>query len=84
MAVEKLLRSTLISTDTYEQLIPIVDYTASQSTALKRWIDNLIKPVLLMVDMASAEHEADWRQHVWAVDERLPCFFASNHCNYAR
>ena len=79
MAVDELLRSPLISTDTYEQLILISDYKSNQSTTSKRWIDNLIKPVLLMVGIASAEQEADWRQHVWAVDERLPCFFASNH-----
>ena len=59
MAVGELLQSILVATDTYEQLIAIHDYKASQSSTAKRWIENLIKPVLLMMVFARAEREAD-------------------------
>ena len=71
-------------TDTYDQLVAIRDDKASQSRTAKLWVDNLIKPVLLMMFFVRAEREADWPLHLWAVAQMLPYFFASSHCNYAR
>ena len=84
MVVEELLRSIVTGTDTYDQLVAILDDKASQSRTAKLWFDNLIKPVLLMMVFVRAEREADWPLHLWAVAQMLPYFFASSHCNYAR
>ena len=83
MVVGKNLRSIVTGTDTYDQLVAILDDKASQSRTAKLWVDNLIKPVLLMMVFVRAEREADWPLHLWAVAQMLPCFFASSHCNYA-
>ena len=82
MVVEELLWSILIASGNYEQLIAILDDKASQSRTAKLWIDNLIKPVLLMVVFVRASRDASWRLHLCAVDEMLPCLFASRHLYY--
>ena len=84
MVVEELMRSIVVTTEDYEQLLSILDDKASHSRTAKLWIDNLIKPVLLMMVFVRAEREADWPLHMWAVAEMIPYFFASSPCNYAR
>ncbi|XP_038064765.1 D(1A) dopamine receptor-like [Patiria miniata] len=50
----------------------------------KLWVENLVKPVLLMMIFVRAEREGDWPLHLWAVNEMIPYFFAAGHHNYAR
>ena len=59
MVVEELLRYIVTGTDTYDQLVAILDDKASQSRTAKLWVDNLMKPVLLMMVFVRAEWEAD-------------------------
>ena len=46
------------------------------------WIDNLVKPVFIMMVFVHAEREADWSLHLWSVAQMLPYFFAAAHFNY--
>ena len=84
MVVEELLRPSIETCDDYDQLMAILNNKASKSRTAKMWIDNFIKPVLLMMVFVRAEQEADWPLHLWAVGEMIPYFFAAGHCNYAR
>ena len=84
MVVEELLSSIIVTSEDYEQLMSILNDKANKSRTAKLWTDNLIKPVFLMMIFVRAEREADWPLHLWAVEEMLPYFFASSHCNYAR
>ena len=70
--------------DTHSHEMSIVNDKANKSRTANLWTDNLIKPVFIMVIFVRAEREADWPLHLWAVEEMLPYFFASSHCNYAR
>ena len=84
MVVEELLSSIMVTSEDYDQLMSILNDKANKSRAAKLWTDNLIKPVFLMMIFVRAEREADRPLHLWAVEEMLPYFFASSHCNYAR
>ena len=86
MVVEELLRG-LITTgrfQSYSQLMKELEYLASQSRTTKLWLNNLIKPVLIMMLFIRAEREADWPLHLFATKMMMPYFFTSGHFNYAR
>ena len=59
-------------------------HRASRSRTSKTWVNNLIKPVLIMMQFVRAEREGDWPLHLAAVAAMMPYFFASGHFNYAR
>lgn len=84
MVTEEILRPLIQTSTDYEHLMSILNNKASQSKTAKMWVDNFIKPVLLMMVFVRSEREADWPLHLWAVGEMLPYFFAAGHCNYAR
>ena len=81
MVVEEILHSTLDNADNYNDLMTILEVKATES---KLWVENLIKPVFIMMLFVRAEREADWILHLWAVSRMLPYFFAAGHVNYAR
>ena len=86
MVVEQLLHS-VISQDTiqcYSQLMDVLETQASQSRTARIWLDNLIKPVMIMMTFIRAEREGDWPLHLFATQQMMPYFFASGHFNYAR
>ncbi|MES9884531.1 MAG: hypothetical protein ABW185_27110 [Sedimenticola sp.] len=84
MVVEDLLRGEMMDVTGYDELIVALEGKAEESRTTKLWVENLIKPVLLMMIFVRAEREADWALHLWAVAEMLPYFFAASHHNYAR
>ena len=84
IVVEELLRDILFKVDTYESMREILETNASQSRTTQLWVENLVKPIFIMLLFVRAEREADWPLHLWAVKEMLPFFFAAGHCNYAR
>ena len=67
-----------------QMLPPKLVIRASSSRTAKHWVDNLIKPVLIMMIFFRAEREADWSIHLWAVAAMQPYFFVTAHFNYAR
>jgi hypothetical protein len=85
MVAEEVLRGVLTSSIcSDEDLLSHLDSKASSSRTAKLWIDNLIKPVFIMMLFVRSEREADWALHLSAVNEMLPYFFAAGHFNYAR
>ena len=85
MTVETLLRELLIENcDTFEELMAILEERASLNRTTKLWLENLIKPVFIMMAYVRAEREADWGLHLDAIAAMLPYFFSSGHFNYAR
>ena len=57
---------------------------ASKSKSSKLWVENLLKPVLLVMLFVRAEREGEWPLHLYAVKKMMPYFFAAGHHNYAR
>ena len=84
MIVEELLHFTMENMDTYDQLISTLEGKAEESRTAKLWLDNLVKPVLVMMVFIRSEREGDWPLHLWAVTQMIPYFFAAGHSNYAR
>ena len=41
-----------------------LDQIASESRTVKLWVENLVKPVLLMMTYVMAEREGDWLLHL--------------------
>ena len=39
------------------------------------WVQNLIKPVFIMMAFVRAERKANWPLHLWAVEQMMPYFF---------
>ena len=64
LVTEELLRETILNSEENIDLITHLDGIATQSRTFKLWIDNLIKPVLLMMMFIRAEREADWPLHL--------------------
>ena len=50
----------------------------------EHWIENLIKPVLLMMMFVKAKRECDFTLHLLCCKMMMPYFFAAKHVNYAR
>lgn len=83
LAAEEVLRP-LISTVDIAELPAILDDLTRQSRTAKMWIENLIKPVFLIMRYVRSEREADWALHLDCVNSMLDMFFAAGHYNYAR
>ena len=84
---EELLRSVIVSMEgheSYSELIAVLDDRADRSRTTKLWVNNLVKPVLLMMMFVRAEREADWPLHIWTIQQMMLYFFAAGHFNYAR
>ena len=65
-------------------LMQILETEARKSQTTKRWVDVLIKPVLLTMMFVRVEHESDWPLHLAPYKQMLPYFFAAGHMTYAR
>ena len=84
MVVEVVLKEIIQNTDTHNDLMAVLEERASRSRTTKMWLDNLIKPVMIMMTFIQAEREGDWQLHLWSATAMMPYFFASGHYNYAR
>ena len=84
IVVKELLRGILSKVDTYESMMEVLETNTSQSKTTPWWVENLVKPIFIMMLFVRAEREPDWPLQLWAVKEMLPYFFAAGHCNYAR
>lgn len=86
MVVEELLRGVLGSEQpqTHEQLMQVLEDRSEQSRTTRLWVDNLIKPVMIMMLFIRAEREAEWPLSLLATKLMLPYFFSAAHFNYAR
>ena len=66
-----------------EDLMKALDQIASESRTVKRWVEILVKPVLLMMTYVMAEREGDWLLHLATFTKMLPYYFAAGHVSYA-
>ena len=87
MVVEEIVRGLLTDTETvtcFTDLMDVLEERAAHSRTTKLWLDNLVKPVFIMLRFVRAEREGDWPLHLVATAEMIPYFFTSGHHNYAR
>ena len=68
----------------YDGLIDVLESLGQKSNLAEHWIENLIKPVLLMMMFVKAEREGDFALHLLCCRRMMPYFFAAKHVNYAR
>jgi len=47
-------------------------------------IDNLIKPMMIMMTIVRAERDGDWPLYISYVRVMMPYLFASNYYDYVR
>ena len=50
----------------------------------EHWIDNLIRPVFLMMLFVGAEREGEFPLHLYACHQMISYFFAAGQVNYTR
>ena len=84
MVAEELLQPIISRAESHEDLVSILEKDATTSRTAKVWVENIIKPVLIMIIYVRAEREAEWSLHLWAMQQMIPYFFAAGHVNYAR
>ena len=84
MVVEEILRPIICTTSSCDELMEDLEARSARSKTVKLWVDNLIKPVLIMMIFVRAEREGDWLLHLWSVEAMLSYFYAAKHINYAR
>ena len=63
------------------KMIDLLEKIEIESMTAKVWLDNLIKPVLIMIPFVRSEKESDWYLHLIAVNEMITYFFAAAHIN---
>ena len=85
-AVLELLRGYVdnADVDSYDNLDSLLCDLATKSIQAEHWINNLIKPVFLMMLYLRAEREGEFALHLHACKMMMPYFFAAKHINYAR
>ena len=82
--VLELLRGFVEEMYKYDDLLLFLDAVSEKSRLAKHWVDNLIKPVLLILLYIRAEREGEFALHLYVCNQMLPYFFAAGHWNYAR
>ena len=68
----------------HDNLINALESLSEKSNLAEHWIENLIKPVLLMMAFVKAEREGDFALHLYCCRMMMPYFFSAKHVNYAR
>ena len=71
MVTEQLLFPTV---DNYDEMINAQDVHCAKHRTSQLWVNNLIKPVLIMMSFVRAEREAEWPMHLWTVKQTMPYF----------
>ena len=79
MVTEVLLSNIINNVHTHSDLMDILEDNATKSRTTKLWLDNLIKPVFLIMMFVRAEREADWPLHLWTVNEMMTRTYTHTH-----
>ena len=82
--VLELLRGFVEEMYKYDDLLVLLDAVSEKSRLAKHCVDNLIRPVLLIMLYIRAEREGEFALHLYVCNQMLPYFFAARHWNYAR
>ena len=64
-------------------LMKTLNQIASERRTVKLWVENLVKPVLLMITYVRSEREGDWLLHLATFKKMLQYYFTAGHVNYA-
>ena len=83
-AVMELLKGSIDDVYSYEDLEKKMEDLIGKSMIAEHWINNLIRPVFLMMMFVRAEREGEFPLHLYACHQMIPYFFAAGHNNYAR
>ena len=78
----KILRDEHVTSES--KLMEILEDRAKVSRTAKVWLENLVKPVFIIMMFIRAEREGNWPLHLYATEQMMPYFFASGHVHYAR
>ena len=79
--VVELLRDHMGSMNKYDDLEKFMDDVSSKSCLAEHWVNNLIKPILLMMVYVRAEREGEFALHLDVCKKMLPYFFTAGHWN---
>ena len=82
--VEVLLSNDIKSFARKEDLYEHLEEISKRSKTSAAWVQNVVKPVFLIMLFVRAEREGDWLLHLYSCWEMMPYFYAANHGNYAR
>ena len=75
-AMTELLRDYVREMKSFQDLAHFFVACSSKSMLSKHWVDNLIRPVMLIMMYVRAEHEDDFCLHLHACYKMMPYFFA--------
>ena len=84
LVAEEILRPVISHVISMDELMEDLETKATSSPTSKLWLENLVKPVFIMMVFVRAEREGEWPLHLWALQQMLPYFFAAGHHQYAR
>ena len=82
LVTEEVLRSSVAKAESHEDLMDTLETKATKSMTTQLWVQNLVKPVFIIMAFVRAEREGDRPLHIWAMKEMLPYFFTAGHHNY--
>jgi len=71
LVTEELLHAHLKGCESHKNMLKELECIEVRNI----WVQNLIKPVLIMVATVRAEREANWPLHLWEVEQIMPYFF---------
>ena len=86
MLTEELLRD-ILNRDDIDSMSALETHLvelSEQSRTSKLWIENIIRPTMIMMKFVRAEREGDFPLHLKSVEDAIPYFFSAGHINYAR
>ena len=83
-AVMELLKGSIDDVYSNEDLEKRMEDLIGKSMIAEHCINNLIRPVFLMMMFVRAKREGEFPLHLYACHQMIPYFFAAGHINYAR
>ena len=83
-AVMELLKGFIDDVYSYQNLEKRIEYVAQKSMIDEHWINNLIRPVFLMMLFVRAEREGEFPLHLYACRQMIPYFFCCWTCKLCK
>ena len=84
LVILELLRGLVDEIVDYDDLIFFLDSLAIKSYLAKHWVNNLIKPILIMMLYVRGERQGEFALYLYAYIQMLPYFIAASPWNYVR
>lgn len=71
------------ATRTFDEISDYLEEARKHPTG-RHWVDNFVKPTLLVHQFVRAEREGNWLFQQLCLERMIPYFFAAGHFHYAR